>query len=67
MRKLTTRIKQAAVGTAAALVATAASAGAAADAVKAGVDNAELIAIGIVVLTIAGIVLFVKSGKRVAN
>lgn len=38
-----------------------------AGAVTAEVDTAQLIAIGLVVMTVAGIVMFVRSGKRVAN
>lgn len=67
MRNFSTRVKQAAAATAAALVSTGAFAGPAADAVSGGVDKAELISIGIVVLTVSGIILFIKSGKRAAN
>ncbi|WP_343650849.1 hypothetical protein [Stenotrophomonas sp.] len=60
------RIKIAAAGTAAtaALATSPAFAGEYAEAVKAGVDNAELLAIGVVVVTIGGVLLFIRSGKQ---
>lgn len=36
-------------------------------AVTAEVDTAQLIGIGLVVMTVAGIIMFVNSGKRVAR
>ncbi|MEH6416210.1 hypothetical protein [Pseudomonas sp. CGJS7] len=67
MRNLALRTKQAVAGTTAALFAAAATAGPAAEAVSAGVDKAELTAIGLVVLGIAGVILFIRSGRKAAN
>lgn len=38
-----------------------------ASAVTAEVDTAQLIAIGLIVMTVAGITMFIRSGRRVAN
>ena len=38
-----------------------------AGAVTAEVDTAQLIAIGLIVMTVAGIIMFINSGKRVAK
>lgn len=37
------------------------------DAVQGGVDTTELMAIGVIVLTVAGIILLIRSGKKAAN
>lgn len=58
-----------AVATAAttAMASGAAFAGEMSEAVSAGVDKTEIIAIGVVVLTITGIILMIRSGKKSAN
>lgn len=63
---LNARKKVAAVATTAsvALASAPAFAGEYSEAVKGGVDNAELMAIGVVVLTVAGIILFIRSGRK---
>lgn len=63
------RNKIAAVATTAsvALASAPAFAGEYAEAVKGGVDTAEILAIGIVVLTVTGIILFIRSGKKAAT
>ncbi|TDB26198.1 hypothetical protein ATCM_00055 [Stenotrophomonas sp. ATCM1_4] len=50
-----------------AMVSGAAFAGEFSEAVSAGVDKAELTAIGIVVVTISGIILLIRSSKKAAN
>jgi len=50
-----------------AMVSGAAFAGDLSEAVNGGVDKAELTAIGVVVLTIAGIILLIRSAKKSAN
>lgn len=50
-----------------ALFAPLANAGALADAVTAEVQTAELLLIGAVVLGVAGVIMFIRSGKRAAN
>ncbi|XQA67129.1 hypothetical protein ACM9XC_07285 [Xanthomonas sacchari] len=56
-----------AVGATALVVSGLASAGEMAEAVSAGVDKTELTAIGVVVLTITGIILMIRSGKKAGN
>ncbi|KAB7763911.1 hypothetical protein [Xanthomonas maliensis] len=67
MPKFKTLFAQAAAVTATALVAPMAFAGEMSDAVKASIDNTELLGIGVIVLTISGIVLMIRSGKKAAN
>ncbi|MCW4455543.1 hypothetical protein OK348_12175 [Flavobacterium sp. MXW15] len=42
-------------------------AGELADAVTDGVDRAELMLIGVAVLTVAGLIFMIRSGKKAAN
>ncbi|MEI2455340.1 hypothetical protein [Lysobacter firmicutimachus] len=65
--KIATRVKQGLTALSLTAFAAAANAGAMAEAVSSGVDKPELLLIGGIVLGIAGIVLMVRSGKRVAN
>lgn len=65
------KIKKAAIGFAAtattALVPVAAFAGELDEAVSQGVDKTVLTAIGVVALTITGIILLIRSGKKAAS
>ncbi|WP_064749618.1 hypothetical protein [Lysobacter antibioticus] len=65
--KIATRVKQGLTALSLTAFAAAANAGAMSEAVSGGVDKAELLLIGVVVLTISGVVLMVRSGKRVAS
>ncbi|WP_126970338.1 hypothetical protein [Xanthomonas sp. BRIP62411] len=67
MSKLKTLFTQAAAVTSAALVAPMAFAGEMSEAVGSGVDKTELTAIGVIVLSVAGIILLIRSGKKTAN
>jgi len=49
------------------VVSGAATAGDLAEAVSGGVDKTELTAIGVIVLSISGIILLIRSGKKTAN
>lgn len=56
------------VGVVAAMTAAgAASAGDLATAVTSGIDSAELMLIGVAVLTVSGVIFLIKSGKRTAT
>jgi hypothetical protein len=70
LRNLPARAKSIATGGAAfafaAMVAPPASAGVLADAATAAMDNAELILIGVAVLTLCGVVAMIRAGKRAA-
>jgi hypothetical protein len=61
---LSLRAKQLAAGAVAALAASAANAGALATALEGSVDTAELMLIGGVVMTITGIILLIRSGRK---
>ncbi len=63
------RAKIVAVGAAAtaALAPAAAFAGEYATAVESGVDKAELTAIGVIIMSIAGIILLIRSGRKATN
>ena len=50
-----------------AMVSGAAYAGEYSEAVSGGVDKTELTAIGVIVLTVSGIILLIRSGKKAAN
>lgn len=56
-----------AAGVTAMTVAGMANAGALADAVTGGVDTAELLLIGAIVLTCSGIILLIRSGKKASG
>ncbi|ASY88984.1 hypothetical protein ACCP16_13800 [Xanthomonas citri pv. malvacearum] len=67
MSKLKTLFAQAAAITSTALVAPMAFAGEMSEAVSSGVDKTELTAIGVIVLSVAGIILLIRSGKKSAS
>ena len=67
MRNLPKNVKRAAAGLIAMTAAGTASAGQLADAVTNGVDTAELLLIGVCVLTVSGIIFLIRSGKKTAN
>jgi len=64
IRKARNKIAAVATTASVALASAPAFAGEYAEAVKGGVDTAELLAIGVVVLTVAGIILFIRSGRK---
>ncbi|MDC8639993.1 hypothetical protein [Xanthomonas hortorum] len=67
MSKLNTLFAQAAAVATTAMAAPMAFAGEYSEAVSSGVDKTELTAIGVIVLSVAGIILLIRSGKKSAN
>ena len=67
MRTLPKNVKKIAAGLMAMAAAGTASAGQLSEAVAGGVDKTELLLIGVIVLTVSGIILLVRSGKKTAG